>query len=154
MASSALISVTKQVAVFNPFILGGKIQKKAKVDFVPPVSTKCLIDLKTTTDASPDAFSRKLWDLDYHVQAAYYLDLWNEVTGENRTAFVFIVVETEPPYAVSVFNLSGKAICIGRETYVKDLQRMMECLERNEWPAYSNEVVEINLPPWADKIAA
>lgn len=155
IAGSVLLHGAAQIAVFEPFVDGDtKIQRKAKIDWVPPLATNCLVDLKTTTDARAEVFERKIWDLDYHVQAAYYLDLWNAVTGENRGAFVFIAVETEPPYAVNVFNLKGEAIERGRQTYIKDLQRMIECRSKNEWPAYSSELIEIGLPRWTERVAA
>lgn len=135
-----------EICAFAEFTLGGKVLRKCKMDWLPDVGN-AIVDLKTTTDASLDEFSRSIANWKYHRQAAYYLDICKDL-GMDRQAFVFIVVEKEPPYAVALFNLDAEAIGIGRLSYTTLLQKFMECQEKNDWPAYPQEIQTINLPNW------
>jgi exodeoxyribonuclease VIII len=149
-ARLALGSGKSEVSVFKQFHLGRTVLRKARIDFVN--AGNALIDIKTTEDARPEAFARMIVNLRYHVQAAYYLDIWNDSLPIGQTpkeSFVFIAVEKTPPYAVSVYDLAREAINAGRREYIRLLQLYMECEEQGEWPAYNPDVQEINLPTWA-----
>jgi hypothetical protein len=151
-ARLALGSGKPEVSVFRRFTLGRSVLRKARIDFVN--NGNALVDIKTTDDARPDAFSRTLFNMRYHVQAAYYLDIWNDslAAGERpKESFVFIAVEKEPPFAVAVYDLSREAINAGRAEYIRQLQLYMECEAQDEWPAYNPDVQEIGLPGWAQK---
>lgn len=107
------------------------------------------IDLKTTIDARPDAFSRAIYNYNYHVQAAFYADQHEWITGIELADFIFIVVESEPPYATNIYRLSEESIQIGRETYRKALNIYASCRELDTWPAYdTNGIQEISIPQW------
>ena len=60
-----------------------------------------VIDLKTTTDASPAGFAKSCATFRYHVQASHYL------AGLPAERFIFIAVEKVYPYAVGVYQLAG-----------------------------------------------
>ena len=107
------------------------------------------IDLKTTTDARPNAFSRSIFNFGYHVQDAFYSDQYQWITGEELEGFAFIVVETESPYAVKVYYLGDESRNLGRETYRKALNTFAYCKDTKEWPSYNDEPEEINVPHWA-----
>jgi hypothetical protein len=149
-AQLALGMGNAEVSVFTRFDLGGVVDRKCRIDFVNDAGS--LIDIKTTEDARPEAFARTAWNLKYHMQAAYYLDCWNAARPEGdaeKTNFVFVAVEKDPPYAVAVYDLSPDAISQGRSEYIKLLQLYMECRDTNTWPAYPPEVQTLDLPRWA-----
>jgi hypothetical protein len=151
-ARLALGSGKSEVSVFKNFTLGRTVLRRARIDFVN--DGNALVDIKTTDDARPEAFARTLFNLRYHVQAAYYLDIWNDslTAGEKpKESFVFIAVEKEPPFAVAVYDLSREAINAGRAEYIRLLQLYMECEAQGEWPAYNPDVQEIGLPAWAQR---
>ena len=108
-----------------------------------------LADLKTTQDASPFGFSREIARYYYHVQAALYLDVYSQVTGEPQRSFAFIAVEKTPPYLCAVYELSEDAIDKGRELYENALKQFMACEFANVWPGYSDHIVTIDLPIWS-----
>lgn len=108
-----------------------------------------VVDLKTTDNAGPNAFSRSVAKYRYHVQAAFYSDLLEAVTGEPVKAFVFIAVEKAPPYAVSVYELDAETLEVGRSAYQRNLDTFRRCLEANNWPAYSDAIETLTLPRWA-----
>lgn len=151
-ARLALAAGRSEVSVFRRFNLGRSVLRRARIDFVN--NGNALVDLKTTDDARPDAFARTIFNMRYHVQAAYYLDIWNDSLPAGETpkdTFVFIAVEKNAPYAVSVFDLSRAAINEGRKEYIRLLQLYMECREQDHWPAYNPDIQEISLPGWALK---
>lgn len=104
-------------------------------------------DLKTTADASPRAFGAQSARLGYHFSAAMYDD-GLIANGEAVRGNRLIVVETTPPYVVQVYRIPDRAIERGRERYKAALRTLAECLRANEWPGYSNEIMDLELPRW------
>jgi exodeoxyribonuclease VIII len=107
-----------------------------------------IVDLKTTENAGPNAFSKSVANYRYHVQAAFYSDICQEI-GLDIKAFVFIAVEKNPPYAVSVYELDFDSIEVGRTLYQRNLETYRRCLEADHWPAYSQSIETLSLPRWA-----
>lgn len=116
-----------------------------------------LVDLKTTTDASPEAFSKVCWNFRYHVQAAFYLDIANtqDMGTEQHpkfTAFLFVAVEKAAPYQVAVYCADEMMIMAGRAEYRRNLDLYHYCRRANKWPMYGDErIQQISLPGWATR---
>lgn len=102
-----------------------------------------LVDLKTTTDASPRGFAKAVANWRYHVQQAHYM------AGTFAERFVFIAVEKTYPYAVGVYELDTTAMDAAEATRRNNLQTIADCRAINEWPGYSNTVQPLSLPEWA-----
>jgi len=81
---------------------------KGKVDIITGGQ---IIDIKTTQDASFEAFRRSAYKYGYNRQAAFYLD------GFDAKDFLFIVIEKKAPYNVGVYHCSNDFIESGREEY-------------------------------------
>ena len=110
------------------------------------------IDLKTTIDARPDAFSRSIFTYGYNIQNAFYADQFNWITGDYLQDFIFIAVESESPFAAKLYRIDEDSFLIGREAYRKALDSYAYCLEMDEWPAYEDqEIEEISVPSWVIK---
>lgn len=63
-------------------------------------------DLKTTSDASNEAFYYKIKDMGYDAQLFFYKDVYEAIYGENKISKVFILAsETSAPYCSNLFNL-------------------------------------------------
>lgn len=121
------------------------IECKSRFDWLLP---SAIVDLKTTADASQDAFARSVASYRYHVQDAFYSQA-AALNGLPVEHFLFVTVETAPPYAVAIYQLDDEARDIGRRLYLRDLRRLKECRERNEWPAYPADIQTLSLPKWA-----
>ncbi len=120
---------------------GYAIACKGRVDYLRP---DCIVDLKTTRDASPDAFGRQMFNLLGHGQAAWYRD------GEGHALpFFFVAVEKAPPYAVQVYEVGADILDMGRELYCDLLGRLHACRADDSWPAYAEGVLPLELPRWA-----
>lgn len=114
------------------------------------ITEDLLVDVKTTTDASPEAFSRACWSYRYHVQAALYLDVANAAMADRFNSFVFIAVEKSPPYQVAVYVADAAMIEAGRGVYHRDLATYRRCLETDTWPGLNDgKIASIGLPYWA-----
>lgn len=106
------------------------------------------LDIKTTDDASSRAFSRALYNYQYHGQAAFYVD-GLKLNGCPVSNFLFVVVEKQAPFGVCAYACTEEVLGAGRLLYQRLLNIHSECLAAGEWPGYSNEVQEIELPAWA-----
>jgi len=109
-----------------------------------------ITDLKTTQDASPDAFRYTMHRFSYHVQAAMYIDGWEILTGE-MLPFNFVVVETEAPYGVKCYSIREDSIMLGRMRYKEAARIWRECEEAGDWPSYQDGIELIDVPAWALK---
>lgn len=126
---------------------------RAMIDNAPTDPRQPLYDLKSTTDASPEALAKTVAAYGYDVQAAHYLAVWKAATGEDRK-FRIIFVEKEAPYGVSVAELYRKP---GDEAdwfdhadaLARDARRIWgECLTSGHWACYPARVAVIGAPGW------
>lgn len=122
------------------------MQMKGRVDWL--VKKNVLVDLKTARSAAPGPFGRQAYILGYHVQAALYFDGLRTITGREPAAPIFIAVEKEPPYCVAVYEIEEEDLELGRAQYRFALERIKACEQANDWPGYSNELLDLHLPSW------
>ena len=127
--------------------LDTNIPCKAKADLIR--KGHVMVDLKTTEDASPAGFSKSCAKYRYHVQAVSYSGGYRQITGEYVKAFVFVAQEKTPPYAVATYTLSAESLLEGEIQYNKNLATYTECMLKEKWPAYSDDIEELTLPGWA-----
>lgn len=140
----------RQVAVVAPVETdNGTIWGKGLLDFYggPPA----VMDLKTTDDSSPEAFSRTALNGRLHWQAAWYLDLCTAATGEPHDDFYFLVVERDPPHRVEVHQLGEAEMQLGRDQVRQQVEKYAYWQDRGEWPLSSGSVQRISFPGWALK---
>lgn len=100
--------------------------------------TPIIFDLKTTTDASTKEFEKKIFNEAYHIQNAFYRRGVNALLPEleNKTRFVFLAIESSPPYALNCMELSGMAESIADLDADNAISKWSECLKTNKWPGY------------------
>ena len=127
---------------------------KARFDCLSIVGDKVIIvDYKTTTDASSDAFVRNAINLGYDMQAAMYIEGAKQALGANAS-FVFIAQEKEPPYAVNIFEADELFVKRGGDIFRELLGIYHECKTSGEWYGYLGKYENINnlgLPAWLAK---
>lgn len=112
-----------------------------------------LVDLKSTRCAKPEVFERLALEHRYHVQAAFYMEAYRRVTGQEPVGFAFVAVEKEPPYCACVYVAQPDFIHLGRIEYQKNLATYAECKQTGEWPGYPDiSLVPLGLPAWASKL--
>jgi hypothetical protein len=113
---------------------------------------ECVDDLKTTSDASPRGFRRKVWNLRYDIQAAFYLRAvaaWlGDMSHPIKPRFRWVAVETEYPYLVTVHEPDKHALDNADARVDEAMEQWKWCLENNFWPGYAADVNEVGPVPW------
>jgi hypothetical protein len=129
------------------------VRARIRPDFVPDKSN-ALVDLKTTTeDGTNDReWQKSVINFRYHVQAAFYLDVWNAFHPfDKRDAFCWIVVEKASPYLVSEFTATQELIEAGRYQYIQDLKVYSQCLASGQWLGHVESWRQVRPPSWMAK---
>jgi exodeoxyribonuclease VIII len=121
--------------------LSGEISRIPFRGFADAIAKDCVIDLKTTVNASANFFQRQSYNLMYHLQAAIYLEL----TGKEN--YFIIAVEKEAPYNCQVYALSKDAIEAGRELLYDGIEKFKRW--NGEPEGYTPHVELLDLPRWA-----
>lgn len=111
-------------------------------------SEELQLDVKTTEDASREAFTRSIFKFGYHRQGAHYID-GMAAHGVTIRHHALVAVEKTPPYGVAVYRIQDDAIEAGRTELRALLSTYAWCTERGEWPCYTTEITDISLPAWA-----
>lgn len=108
-----------------------------------------LVGLKTAKDCRLFPFSKAAAQLGYHLQWAFYLDGYREITGVTPKLRE-IVVESTAPYDVVVYDIPEDVILQGRAEYEGLLRLLIDCEDRREWLGAANGIEQIlSLPTWA-----
>jgi len=118
---------------------------KLRIDHL---SDESIDDLKTAVDITPRGFARACYNFKYHWQASFYRDGVAAATGRSLP-FNFIPVQKTRPHDCVVYTASNEMLQIGRAEYTEALYKVAECIEKKSWPGISDEVLELDLPPWA-----
>lgn len=112
---------------------------RSLIDYLPDrddTRRTVLVDLKTAASAYPPDFERSAATYGYDVQAAFYQHVVRLARGDQDTAFVFVVVEKDPPHLVSVIELTGEFRDTGQIRMRAAIERFRTCQETGEWPGY------------------
>lgn len=141
-----------EVSIFRRLESG--IIIKCRIDRVPRRGS-IMADIKTCREggASQIEFQKTLGDLDYYVQAAWYLDLWNHFAPEElkKTNFIFFPVEKAEPYLVAVYNVAENALTNARKVIQERLDIVSRYSASGVWPGYPEEPQDIDIATWKIK---
>ena len=108
---------------------------------------KLILDLKTTgMSADPTRF--KATDHGKDIQQAFYKRGVKEIEGGKAPRFIFMLVETFPPYACSFIGLDPQTAEIAKQKVEFGLFQWQKCTAMNDWPGYPNRVCYVETPPW------
>lgn len=111
---------------------------KCRPDFIV-TGGNVLVDLKTTQDAGRRPFRNSCASYRYHVQDAFYSQIYYQATGIYPD-FYFIAVEKSPPYSCVVYQLDAEAKENGHYLMDRDLQTFKECSVSGFWPSHDNDL--------------
>lgn len=121
---------------------------KSETDILHP---HLIVDLKTAADVEPEAFSKQICNLGYHVQAAGYTEAVKQKTGKTLP-FVFACIKNKPSYCVELIDLSEKYLRMGYERLQELIAFYQQCVERDEWKSPTwGRVMTVDPPPWYEK---
>jgi hypothetical protein len=126
----------------------GDVLCKARVDWLRNDLKTC-DDLKTAArSANPEQWTRSnLWSIGAHIQAAFYGRGLRAKFGVDPE-FRFCVVETTPPYAMSVVSLAPSALELAEAQIDWALDVWKRCLDNDVWPSYPQRICYAEAPSW------
>lgn len=121
---------------------------KGRVDWWTTVDGEViLVGLKTARDCRPFQFGAQAARLGYHLQWAWYHDLFTAITGR-VPKLKEIVVESEEPHACVVYRVPEDVIEQGRDEYMELLGTLADCEAKNVWPGPCPGEQNVTLPSW------
>jgi len=130
----------KQVMIIGEYhddATGLIIPVKALLDMLMP--SGAIVDLKTCQSAHPLAWPKQVYNYNYHMQAAFYKDLYDSATGNQREElFAFILSENYSPWEIGKRLLSVEFEEMGRDKYESALKIYCQCLATKTWPGYDD----------------
>lgn len=113
-----------------------------------------IIDLKTTDDARPMAFSRTCANFAYDLSSSMYREGFQQYyQTEEKPPFIFLVAERNTPFNVKQYNASDLFLSVGETRYRRSKELLAESLLINEWDGYSTEMEDLYLPSYMTKQA-
>lgn len=123
------------------------IRCKCRPDLL--VSPWLILDIKTTEDASEEAFMRSCAQYRYDLSAAMYREgVWHAT--QKSLDFVFLAVEKKPPFAVALYRASDQFLEHGDMLFRRTLSTLKDCRQTGVYRGYQPDGVisEIDLPRW------
>ena len=124
----------------------GTIKGKCRPDWLTD-DGEVIVDVKTTTDASPRGFQKSISTWGYHLQLGWYLRGLRKL-GLPAEQFIFIAIEKTAPFCVGVYKADQEMINFA----IKELDQLMPEIQTamvsKEFPDYTPEITSIGLPPW------
>lgn len=104
-------------------------------------------DLKSTADASEDAFRRTAGRLGYHRKCSWYRRGMAEL-GKPATSSVLIAVESPKPHGCATYILDEVQLKKVGQAIDGLLYRYAECLETGNFPGYDTGLRHLSFAKW------
>lgn len=109
-------------------------------------STKMVVDLKTTNDASAYSFTRSALNYGYYLQAGMAFEACKAI-GKPFEMFVILACEKEAPHVPAIYIMKDEALQFGIEQFNAYKRKLKKCLDTNKWEGYL--IQELNVPKYA-----
>jgi exodeoxyribonuclease VIII len=125
---------------------------KLRADYVREIDSpgRLCIDVKAVKDASPRGFRRALAEYHYPLQRAHYSEGFKAI-GKPLAGFIFLAVENEAPYTAQPYVLGAESEMAGELERARGAEILRRCMASGSFPGYSDDLLSIDLPPWALK---
>ena len=128
------------------------LECKGKIDMLSD-KHMAIADIKTTMDASPDAFMKQSANLLYHLQLAWYSTALG-LEPEHANAYV-IAIENTAPFSTAVYKYTPQALKVGLELCKKAVREwegyQLKLALKENVNTYSIDVIDLDLPAWAKR---
>jgi hypothetical protein len=129
------------------------VMRRARLDWLPSPRTGRLIipDYKTCRSANPEKLAKDIDEYGYHQQDDTYRSGAQALgIADDAAAFVFVCQEKTAPYVITVVEVTATARRIGAARNRRALETFAECTASGYWPGYSDDVVPVALPGYAE----
>lgn len=108
-------------------------------------------ELKTTSDASPDNFSKHADYMDYDLSLYHYREGLRLIKDISVPAY-FIVIEQEWPHVTVAYPVGDLYFETGHAKWLSAVDKLSEGIKKGFWPGYfpvDTDVPELQPPMWA-----
>ena len=111
------------------------VAAKGLADCIPGEGSDCIVDLKTTSANiySDDDLSRSVIRFGYHMQAAFYLFIYNKISDKPRKSWKIIWQSNKAPYEVRVTTLDNLTLDAGEEMVEEYFSRLLDRMKSCNW---------------------
>lgn len=117
----------------------GEVPLKAQLDLV--TADGWIWDLKTFGDyITPNNVTKAVYQRHYHLQAAFYTQMFKQVFGTKPKGFRLACVEKEEPCATASFQISDDLITEGQMLMIKAIEAYRAATAFDSWPLYPDEI--------------
>lgn len=107
------------------------------------------VDLKSTTDASPAAATRRMINGGYDTQDAWYSRGLGHVIGEpGKVRFVTLFCENDPPFASHAVTIDEAWRSSAWDLCEEAADIFARCLKAGAWPGYPRDPQRLSPPDW------
>lgn len=108
-----------------------------------------IISYKTTGQiAEPDAYMKTLLNAGHELQAAFEISAVEAVERVHVQHYVWLVQETEEPFACSLIGMSPQLRHLGMVRMDEAVLRWGECLASDYYPGYPSRIAYPEVPAW------
>lgn len=121
---------------------------RGRIDYLR--DRKTVVDYKTTTDASPQAFQRHAWNMGYHVQAAHYMRIARRLgIIDDDATYTLVVQERYAPYRIAVYELDDDLLTEGEIQVQRAIRAWADGVNHEIWPSFPACLMPLTAPAWA-----
>lgn len=128
------------------------VQCRARFDWLPgqQKGRRLVVpDLKAAATAAPSEFAKSAARFGYYAQQEHYRDGLMALGIDDDPAFVFVVIEKEFPYLVTVAQFVEPAdVKLARAAVDRSRRVFAECTATDSWPGYGDRIHSLSLPGW------
>lgn len=126
------------------------IRKRIRLDFLS-YNLHCLVDVKTTRDIQWESLRKTFEALRYDFQFSNY-DHGIEVISKKRPEFTAVIaIDNQFPYEVEVYEVDEMYKLTGKYEYEKASMKLLECINKMEFPKANKETICTEMSPWMFK---
>lgn len=140
----------------NPEVVIANIEDgiwlRSMLDWITP-DLREVWDYKTSgMSAAPYDTGRLMASAGWHIQAAMHERILDRLDpkGAGRRRYYYVAQENEPPFALTVNEISESARTIGRKQVDYAFKSWAMCIDKGIWPAYPPRIIRPELPTWSE----
>lgn len=129
----------------------GGIWLRTMIDWME--HTESFYDYKSTgLSVAPHSLAMVAANAGWDVQAAFHERLIDQIdpNGAGRRTFRFIAQETEPPFAISIMEMTEHWMTMGRKKVQHAIDIWTDCITHNRWPSYPTDILRLEYPGWKE----
>jgi exodeoxyribonuclease VIII len=109
-------------------------------------SSKMVVDLKTTNNASAYSFMRSALEYGYYLQAGMAHEACKAL-DKPFDMFVILACEKEEPHVPAIYIMKDEALQFGIDQFTNYKRKLKKCMDENKWEGYL--VQELAVPKYA-----